>query len=273
MGLIEEVVVRGIRGYRVGLIPFRMNTSVWYYQFGDTLLDTGPPNQWSVIKKKAEETDVRRVVLTHFHEDHGGNGGCFQKEMNLPVYAPRASIPYLENGFYMQWYRRLFWGTPRYKFVPLPIPSDGVPGLEGVQFIAAPGHSPDHTVALFPDKGVLLAADIYVTRNPKSCVTGTDPHQEIETMRKILELDFDLILCGHKGPVENGKQRIQDRYDSLVATRDRIQELAAQGLPVDEIRRQVLGSEPYESYVTRFDISKYTLARKLAKKPQDTPVS
>ena len=65
-----------------------LNTTCIVYRLGDTIIDTGPSNQWAHVKKFIEERDVDQVMITHHHEDHSGNGSRIQQEMARPIYMP-----------------------------------------------------------------------------------------------------------------------------------------------------------------------------------------
>jgi glyoxylase-like metal-dependent hydrolase (beta-lactamase superfamily II) len=58
------------------------------YVFEDLLIDTGPPPMASRLVEWVRGSGVRRVVLTHHHEDHIGGAAALQEELGLPVLAP-----------------------------------------------------------------------------------------------------------------------------------------------------------------------------------------
>ena len=57
----------------------------------------------------------------------------------------------------------------------------------------------------------------------------------IETLRSLLNLDFDTLFCGHAGPCPQGKQRLQDKLDSFLELREKNWALEDNGLNKSEI--------------------------------------
>jgi glyoxylase-like metal-dependent hydrolase (beta-lactamase superfamily II) len=60
-------------------------------------------------------------MVTHHHEDHGGNAGRIAAAYGCPVYAPPDSLSLLRTGFAEEYYRRIIWGqAPRFVAQPCP---------------------------------------------------------------------------------------------------------------------------------------------------------
>lgn len=106
-----------VRGWRVGFWKQRINTSVFVWQLGqDVLVDTGPPfgssEVFSLVKHemlgnggrrldRSDPDDPRlKVIITHHHEDHSGNGGRLVDAFpgQLTVHAPVETAKILSNG-------------------------------------------------------------------------------------------------------------------------------------------------------------------------------
>ena len=58
-----------------------------------TLVDPGPYSEFHIkfLEKSLNEigkkfSDIKRIILTHGHTDHGGIAGFFQKEFNTEIY-------------------------------------------------------------------------------------------------------------------------------------------------------------------------------------------
>lgn len=111
---------------------------VYFYRIGDTLIDTGTANQWHKVKEYLQSrSKPSSVVVTHHHEDHGGNSCRIQhlyaagvhagsSSRAVPIYASSTTTPLLEHGFKEEHYRRLIWGvSEQMQFIerPRPLPA------------------------------------------------------------------------------------------------------------------------------------------------------
>lgn len=87
--------------------------------------------------------------------------------------------------------------------------------IEGVKILHTPGHSPGSSCLHCPDARILFTGDHVVTRNGKLAVQDFywtyDYGKQMESARKLLELDFEFILCGHGGRrvILNAKRELE----------------------------------------------------------------
>jgi glyoxylase-like metal-dependent hydrolase (beta-lactamase superfamily II) len=65
------------------------------YAFADLLIDTGPSSTASRLVEWCRGGLVRRVLLTHHHEDHIGGAAALQEELGLPILASAGAVPIL----------------------------------------------------------------------------------------------------------------------------------------------------------------------------------
>ncbi len=64
------------------------------------------------MKQYAEKHQIKRAYITHHHEDHAGNAENLHRESGVELFAPKESLKTLREGFQVEWFRRLFWGSP-----------------------------------------------------------------------------------------------------------------------------------------------------------------
>jgi glyoxylase-like metal-dependent hydrolase (beta-lactamase superfamily II) len=253
-----------VEGLRAGRYGLGLNTKVACYRIGHTLIDTGPPNQWRAVRDfvtdQAEEHGIDRVLVTHHHEDHAGNAARLKELLDVPVYAPEASHDRLREGYTQETYRWIVWGRPR------PVEADPVPDTltlaDGtpLRTLSAPGHSDDMVCYLAEEHGLLFGADLYVTRRPQYLRFDEHVPRLIESIHHVLDHDFDTLLCGHRGIVEDGRQALQQKAKYMEALCGVVQRrYRADKLSVPEITDEILGREGMLYWVSGGDFSKHHL--------------
>lgn len=258
MGAVERLRHQEVEGLRVGRFGGAINTTCILYRLGDAVVDTGPPNQWHTVQRFLAERPVRRVVVTHHHEDHSGNLGRMASG-ETALYAPPESRHPLANGFRLRPYQRIVWGRPpRVEPEPLP-PAMILDGGFELRAIAAPGHSTDMTCLLEPNRGWLFSGDLYIGTRTRALRRDEDLGRQIASLRKVLELDFDTVFCSHRGVLEDGRERLLAKLDYLLSLCQAARELHDQGLGEREITRRLLGREGLFTWVTGFHFSKRNL--------------
>lgn len=160
------------------------------------LVDTGFTGYASQIKERAEQlfgpaTKPDAIVLTHGHADHTGSLDKLLKDWDVPVYAHKLELPYLQGKSsypppdpgiggggmaYMSWVFPI--GPSDFGDHVRAIADDGkIPELPDWRAIHTPGHAPGH-ISLFRDKDrTLLAGDAFVTTN-QNAITAVATQRE-----------------------------------------------------------------------------------------------
>src|SRR5918995_381120 len=96
MDVVE--VVPGLHLLRLGIA----NAYLWHDQDGATLIDTGPPGSGSAVAAALESLglrrqDLRRIVLTHFHDDHAGSAAEIASWTGARVVVGRADAAFVRG--------------------------------------------------------------------------------------------------------------------------------------------------------------------------------
>ncbi|MEU3417278.1 MBL fold metallo-hydrolase [Streptomyces murinus] len=208
-----------------------------------TLIDAGTIGAGPVIAEavralgRAPE-DVRRIVLTHFHEDHAGGAGEFAALTGAEVLAHRLDAPFVRGEVPGPAPRLAEWELPIRAEVarqlpegtPLPQPSvtevtDGeVLGFGGgAQVVHVPGHT-DGSIALhLPAEGVLFTGDTVAALPAEGVLRAgeevpTDPVEHtlipgvfnldrprlLDSVRRLADLGAEVACFGHGDPVLRG---------------------------------------------------------------------
>lgn len=261
MGVSERFEHEGVEAVRVGRYPVGINTMAVVYRLGATIIDTGPANQWRFVRGFLREKPVRRVLLTHHHEDHSGNAANILRELGVPVLVPPLGQASLRDGYPLHLYRRVFWGTPgRFDGALLPeeiVLEDGLT----LRAVHAPGHADDMTCLLEPNRGWLFSGDLFIGANTRYLRADEDYDGILRSLRLCLSHDFDVVFCAHRGIVRDGRAAIQAKLDALEALREQSRRLQQQGQSLREITRRLLGREDLVTWLSHGHFSKKNLIR------------
>ncbi|MFD5340479.1 MBL fold metallo-hydrolase [Streptomyces hawaiiensis] len=211
---------------RLHLLRFPVGQAYLWRDGGElTLVDAGPAGSGAPIAEAVtalglHPRDVRRIVLTHFHEDHAGGAGEFAALSGAEVLAHRLDAPAVRGDVpgpppvFEDWERPLHEQAakllPEGDFArPRQVTevSDGdvldVGG--GAQVVHVPGHTHGSIALHLPEHGVLFTGDT-VAASP---VDGTvmpgvfnlDREQVLAACLRLAGLEADVACFGHGEPV------------------------------------------------------------------------
>ncbi|MBL4798761.1 MAG: MBL fold metallo-hydrolase [Oleispira sp.] len=254
-----------VHGFRTGRFDFGINTTFIIYRIGETLIDAGPSNQWSTIKRVLKPLAINTLLITHHHEDHSGNANRISKLKKLTPYAPALGQDKLAKGYPTPLLQKLIWGSPlKVQTQTLPeslIVNENSDSQVEVIAIPTPGHAKDLTCLFFPQQKYLFSGDMYISKSLKYLRSDENLAQLMASLRVLIALDFEILFCPHRGIVEKGKQALEDKLQNLLNLCQQSQQLMAQGLTEADIVIQLLGPEDRLAKISKFNISKGNLIR------------
>ena len=180
-----------------------------------TVIDTGTPGNAQktvehIQKLGRQPTDVKTIILTHFHMDDMGSAKELKKITRAKLAVHAEDADYVSGKKPMPKPKNIFLRTVRSFIKPEPAEVDIIlkegDKIEGFTVIHTPGHTPGSIALLDEEKKVLFAGD--TLRYDGEKVSGApeqfsvDPAKVKESIRKIAELNFDVMLPGHGEPLK-----------------------------------------------------------------------
>src|SRR3954469_3043850 len=198
--------------------------AVNWYIAGDVLIDAGGKTDTGRIIKKLEEHEVTAHALTHAHPDHQGASHAVCERFGIPFLVPERDVEVAEKPELMlerqppkplnRLMYKMFAG-PGHKVDQVLREGDEVAGFT---VLDTPGHSAGHVVFWRESDRVLIAGDVVNTMHPFTMKRGVrepldvftpDPAENRRSIKRIAELEPELLLVGH-GPPVHGPRELHD---------------------------------------------------------------
>jgi glyoxylase-like metal-dependent hydrolase (beta-lactamase superfamily II) len=198
---------------------------------GLVLVDTGVPRSERKILSyvrgtlRRDPSEIRTILLTHFHVDHTGNVAALKKAVNAKVAIHEGDAPYLSGEKPMpvpKARRSLLFRILRRFFRVKPVRADIIlrdgDTIAGLTCIHTPGHTPGSTCFHDREGKVVFAGDAVITAggviHGPSEEFSADVLQGHASLEKIARLDFEVLLSGHGEPVRPGAaERLREFLD------------------------------------------------------------
>jgi glyoxylase-like metal-dependent hydrolase (beta-lactamase superfamily II) len=241
----SEIVVKGLIRIPTGLGNAYIISSGKKW----VLVDTGTPgnakNIINVAKKHfGRKARPQAIVLTHGHFDHSGSGNELARNWDVPIYAHRLEIPFVDGtsqypppdptvgGFMSQMIR--FMPIPKINLSPhLEELSPGkLKWIDGWQVIETPGHTAGHVSFLRKSDRTLIAGDAFTTVNQDSPIDmltqrrgawrppvyyTSDWEAAEESVQELADLEPQVLAAGHGVPITSseGAEQLRELADNF----------------------------------------------------------
>jgi cyclase len=108
-----------------------------------------------------------------------------------------------------------------------------------------PGHTAEQTAVLVPEEGVVFTGDNVFCRS-KTFIQEADPWEWLASLRRIAELDVEVIVPGHGEPCDRGY--LAEQAGILERWVDAVQRMVDRGLTADEAVREPLDVAAIDPY-------------------------
>ncbi|WP_141334210.1 MBL fold metallo-hydrolase [Paenibacillus sp. tmac-D7] len=206
-------------------------------------------------------TDLERIVLTHHHPDHIGLINRIAERCKIPVLAHPLAVPRLTRDpeylsfrcdFFDTLYREMGCGElgaqrieqmkrsmveNKHEKVTAEIievdEGGNIQGLDSLEPIYAPGHSPDHLMFYDRQRKVMAAGDHLLPKISSNALVEPDidgnrlPSLALyrESLLKCRELAADIVFPGHGEAFGQHAALIDSRLSRMDEKADRVKEL------------------------------------------------
>ncbi|QDH22441.1 MBL fold metallo-hydrolase [Saccharibacillus brassicae] len=195
---------------------------------GLTLVDTGLPGMYEqletrIVQAGLKPETIRRILFTHQDADHIGTlPELLQRLPHVEVWAHADERPYLEGEKpLIKLPPQTLIDMPPQRREPLQRMLDTlVPGRVtsvlahgellplqgGIRVLHTPGHTPGHISLYVPGEKLLLAGDAMRVSNGELELAEPrytqDMDQAVASLKQLLDLEIDRVLCYHGGLFE-----------------------------------------------------------------------
>ena len=230
MNVVNKTAFGPVEAIRLGFGPIGPPLmSVFLYIVEGLLIDTGQRNMQKVVVELLEKRKPQQILLTHHHEDHAGNAFVLSNIHKISVTAHPITVENVRCGYRILPYQRYVWGKAD--------PVNATPFIETIETdsfkfkpIHTPGHSKDHTVYLEETSGWLFSGDLYLGDYIKYFRSDERLADQITSLKKVLQFDFEILFCAHNPRLENGKLRLKNKLQFLEDLYGNIHRLIQKGL-------------------------------------------
>ena len=251
----------GVTGAKVGRFNQGINTQFIVYRMGETVIDTGPSNQWRYVKQFLAQQPVEQLLLTHHHEDHSGNAHHISMAHGVLPRAPKLAQDKLATGYKTPYLQRLIWGS----LVPVKTQTlreqESLADGSKIIPVHTPGHAKDLTCYFLPEQGYFFSGDLFIAKRLKLLRSDENLEQLLQSIQKVLKLDFDTLFCPHGGIIKDGKSALQEKLNNILDLCEKAQTLSKKGLTLEEVTHQLLGPEDMVAKLTGGNFCKTNLIR------------
>ncbi len=238
-----------------------------------TLIEAGPSNGYQRFLRWLEDNgyrvdDVKYVLLTHIHLDHGGASGYIARDNNrVKIYVHPRGYNHLIDPSKL-WNASLetigyvaeVYGEPK----PVPrenliIPEDGETldiGVDRFKFLYTPGHASHHMSIYLEREGVLFTGDSLGLYHEKTVIpTSPKPHnvpKSLESIMKMKGLQPRKLGFTHFGMTDNAVELIE-KYEIVYRKWVKlVEEGYKAGKDITEIYENLKAEDLYVNIQERF---------------------
>ena len=214
----------------IHLIPRVRGANAYLVKRDDDIIvvDTGLPGNAGKIIDYVQSigshpSDIKTIVLTHSDMDHSGSVARLKEETNAKVAIHEADAPRLSGekepkavkgmlGLLL----RAMAAVMRFNRINADVLLKDSDIVDGLTVIHTPGHT-DGSICLYLPGRALFVGDALLTDDERMLSLprrsmSTDLDQAKESIKKISELKYSVLLPGHGPPIERDASAIAKEF-------------------------------------------------------------
>ncbi len=108
-----------------------------------------------------------------------------------------------------------------------------------------PGHSKDMSCFFVEEEGWLFSGDLCLADKVKFFRVDENFAEQIDSLTKLLDYDFDKLFCSHRPCMKNGKERVKGKLEFMHDLAGQVINLKKKGLEDKEILRRLVKKESW----------------------------
>ena len=238
------------------------------YSIDGLLIDTGMRHLYRPLLEKLSSKNIEQIALTHYHEDHSGNAEKLRQQFNAKLLVGELTAEKCSAKLPLKPYQLWNFGqiTPITHATTLP-PIIETPHHK-FETIFTPGHTPDHFSFFERNKGYLFSGDLFLG-NIKFTRREENLADMIQSIQRILKLDFEVLFCAHNPKMSEGKKHFKLKLQYLQDFVAKVKELALERRSIASICKRLQKKEVYLIKLITFNDAGLDIMVQSALKPAE----
>ena len=201
-----------VQAFRFGYHPFSQPTMfVHCFLVDGLLIDTGQSRAQQAVLAALAQHPVEQIFITHHHEDHTGNLSALRIQFNCPAYSSAHCAEIMQHPPAISLAQKMVWGDRPRDTALTPVQHQLETNRFRFELIPIPGHAEDMVALYEPDQGWLFSADLYVYHRIKYFMRSESMLGQIQSLKRVLSLDFDRLFCAHNPQMTGGKEKVRQK--------------------------------------------------------------
>jgi glyoxylase-like metal-dependent hydrolase (beta-lactamase superfamily II) len=218
---------------------------VYAYHVGDIVIDAGCWNAVEELRAYTKKHKVKRVFVTHNHEDHYGGCAAFLPEAD--VFAGPVTLGSLYEPYPLPEFFQFVWGLPEPLTEGKQLEETSIEvGEFLLEVVDLSGHCEEMVGFWEPERRWFFSADaVPLPSRKQMSMPEENIPKMIRRMQEIRNHDVAVLFDGHRGPIVNPQEHIDVRIQFLLDLQRQVKDLVGEGKTVLDIKESLGFPEPW----------------------------